>query len=302
MKNKKNTSFTKSLLLVLSFFLISLLITYNNSEGFLDGDKGKLNPVSNTLELTDKLKVHFIDVGQGDAIFIELPNKQNMLIDAGEASQEKIVENYLKKYQISTINYLIGTHPHADHIGGLSYIINNFKIEKIYMPKALSTSKTYENLLKTIAEKELKVSTAKAGVNIIDENDLKINILAPNKTNYESLNNHSAVIKIIYKNNAFLFMGDAETISEKEITEDLSADLVKVAHHGSNTSSSKEFVNKVNAKYAIIMVGADNKYNHPSSNIITRWQTNGAKIYRTDLHGNIIAISDGKTIEITTSK
>ena len=250
----------------------------------------------------NKMKIHFIDVGQGDSIFIELPNNTTMLIDAGEASKGKTVANYIKVLGYSKINYLIGTHPHTDHIGGLAYIINNFDIESIYMPKAISTSKTYENLLNTISEKKLKIKNAKAGVNIFNNNNLKIDIIAPNKDSYSDLNNFSAVIKLTYGNNKFLFMGDAETKSESEIVANVTADVIKIGHHGSDTSSSKDFVNRVNPKYVIVMVGAGNKYDHPYINILDRWTDKGATIYRTDLNGNIVVTSDGNSIDISSSK
>lgn len=271
----------------------------NNSN---EDEKDKELIVDDNKEESNKIKIHYLDVGQGDSIFIELPNNSTMLIDAGESSKGLIVANYIKKLNYSKIDYLVGTHPHTDHIGGLSYIINNFDIGKIYMPKALSTTKTYENLLNTISSKGLKITTAKAGVNIIDEDNLKVDIIAPNKDSYNDLNNYSAVIKITYQQKKFLFMGDAEIESENEITTDVSADVIKIGHHGSDTSSGKSFVDKVNAKYAIIMVGNNNKYNHPYQTIIDRWTSTGTTIYRTDLNGTIVLTSDGNTIDIKPSK
>lgn len=251
---------------------------------------------------TQLIKIHYIDVGQGDSIFIELPNNQTMLIDAGEYNKGSVVANYISNLGYFKIDYLIGTHPHTDHIGGLAYIINNFNIGSIYMPKAISTSKTYENLLNTILQKGLKVKTAKSGVNILNNNDLKIDIIAPNSDSYSELNNYSTVVKIIYENRKFLFMGDAETKSENEIMTDVSSDVVKIGHHGSDTSSGSSFVNKTKAKYAIIMVGNNNKYNHPYQAIIDRWINIGAKIYRTDLNGNIVVTSDGDSLNVNSSK
>ena len=169
------------------------------------------------------------------------------------------------------------------------------------MPKANSTSKTYENLLNTISQKGLKPIIAKANINIETDENLIINILGPNKE-YKNLNDCSAIIKISYANRKFLFMGDAETKSEEDITTDISADVIKVGHHGSDTSSSYEFINKVKAKYAIIMVGNNNKYKHPYQIIIDRWTNSGAKVYRTDINGNITVTSNGENIEIKTSK
>lgn len=260
------------------------------------------NNINNENDNLKYMRLHYIDVKEGDSIFIELPNEKTMLIDAGEAVEGKKVINYIKQLGYSNIDYVVGTHPHADHIGGLAQVINSFSVGKIYMPKAISTSKTYENLLNTISMKGLKIRTAKAGINIINENNLLIDIIAPNNDSYSDLNNYSVVIKITYKNRKFIFMGDAEMISENEILTDVTADIVKVGHHGSNTSSGQNFVDRVNAKYAIISVGSDNNYNHPNMNIVNRWETSGAKVYRTDLSGTIIAITDGNALSIETEK
>ena len=242
------------------------------------------------------LKVNYIDVGQGDSIFIQLPNNKTMLIDAGEAYKSDNVINYLNDLGITKINYVIGTHPHTDHIGGLEEVINTFDIGSIYMPRAVSTSKTYEDLLTTISSKGLKVKTAKSGVVVLDEDNLKLEFIAPNSDSYSELNNYSAVLKLTYLDNTFLFMGDAETLSEDEITNEIKADVIKVGHHGSDSSSSLEFVKKVSPEYAIIMVGVGNSYNHPYQSIIDRYESVGAKVLRTDLDGNIVCDSDGKKV------
>ena len=241
----------------------------------------------------DTLRVNYIDVGQGDSIFIQLPNKETMLIDAGEAYEVDNVINYLNNLGIKKIDYVVGTHPHTDHIGGLEEVINTFDVGAIYMPKVSSNSKTFEDLLTTISNKGLKVKTAKSGVVVLSEDNLKLEFIAPNSDNYSNLNNYSAVLKLTYLGNTFLFMGDAETLSEDEITSDVDADVIKVGHHGSDSSSSVEFVKKVSPEYAIIMVGEDNSYNHPYQSIIDRYESVGAKVLRTDLDGNIVCDSDG---------
>lgn len=241
----------------------------------------------------DTLRVNYIDVGQGDSIFIQLPNKETMLIDAGEAYEADNVINYLNNLGIKKIDYVVGTHPHTDHIGGLEEVINTFDVEAIYMPKVSSNSKTFEDLLTIISNKGLKVKTAKSGVVVLDEDNLKLEFVAPNSDNYNNLNNYSAILKLTYLNNIFLFMGDAETLSEDEITSDVDADVIKVGHHGSDSSSSVEFVKKVSPEYAIIMVGEGNSYNHPYQSIIDRYESVGAKVLRTDLDGNIVCDSDG---------
>ena len=241
----------------------------------------------------DTLRVNYIDVGQGDSIFIQLPNKETMLIDAGEAYEADNVIDFLNNLGIKKIEYVVGTHPHTDHIGGLEEVINTFDVGAIYMPKVSSNSKTFEDLLTTISNKGLKGKTAKSGVVVLDEDNLKLEFIAPNSDNYSNLNNYSAVLKLTYLDNTFLFMGDAETLSEDEITCEIKADVIKVGHHGSDSSSGIEFVKKVSPEYAIIMVGEGNSYNHPYQSIIDRYESVGAKVLRTDLDGNIVCDSDG---------
>lgn len=299
-KMKKNIkrNFFEILIILLAFLIINNQDKIKNL--FNQNNNQNQNDYINTNN--DLLKVHYLDVGQGDSIFIELPNNETMLIDAAESYQSENIINYLKNLNYQKIDYVIGTHPHTDHIGGLKDIINTFEIGKIYMPKVVSTTKTYESLLMAIKDKNLKINTAKAGTSIIDIDTLKINILAPNNSTYTELNNYSVVTKITYGTTKFLFMGDAEKLSENEIKEDVTADVIKIGHHGSNTSSSIDFIKKVNAKYGIISVGLNNKYNLPKEEIITNWENSGTKIYLTSINGTITAISDGTNIKIESEK
>ena len=273
---------------IVCLIVLSLLVV-GCSSPFVETD----NKTSISTFSGDTLRVNYIDVGQGDSIFIELPNKETMLIDAGEAYKSDSVINYLNNLGIKRIDYVVGTHPHTDHIGGLESVINTFDTGSIYMPKVSSNSKTFEDLLTTISNKNLKVKTAKSGVVVLNEDNLKLEFIAPNSDNYSNLNNYSAVLKLTYLDNTFLFMGDAEVLSEDEITSDVKADVIKVGHHGSDSSSSVEFVKKVNPEYAIIMVGEGNSYNHPYQSIINRYLSMNTKVLRTDLDGNIICNSDG---------
>lgn len=299
-KIKKNIkrNFFEILIILLAFLIINNQDKIKNL--FNQNNNQNQNDYINTNN--DLLKVHYLDVGQGDSIFIELPNNETMLIDAAESYQSENIINYLKNLNYQKIDYVIGTHPHTDHIGGLKDIINTFEIGKIYMPKVVSTTKTYESLLMAIKDKNLKINTAKAGTTIIDTDALKINILAPNNITYTELNNYSAVTKITYGTTKFLFMGDAEKLSENEIKENVTADVIKIGHHGSNTSSSIDFIKKVNAKYGIISVGLNNKYNLPKEEIITNWENSGTKIYLTSINGTITALSDGTNIKIESEK
>ena len=299
-KIKKNIkrNFFEILIILLAFLIINNQDKIKNL--FNQNNNQNQNDYINTNN--DLLKVHYLDVGQGDSIFVELPNNETMLIDAAESYQSENIINYLKNLNYQKIDYVIGTHPHTDHIGGLKDIINTFEIGKIYMPKVVSTTKTYESLLMAIKDKNLKINTAKAGTSIIDTDALKINILAPNNSTYTELNNYSVVTKITYGTTKFLFMGDAEKLSENEIKENVTADVIKIGHHGSNTSSSIDFIKKVNAKYGIISVGLNNKYNLPKEETITNWENYGTKIYLTSTNGTIRASSDGTNIKIESEK
>ena len=248
---------------------------------------------------TEKLKVHFIDVGQADCILIQTPSNHTMLIDAGNDDDSDKILSYIKKLNIKKIDVIIGTHPHEDHIGGLHSIISGFEIGKIYIPKVSSNTKTFEKLLNTIKSKSIKVTTATAGLKISLDSKLAVNILAPNGVKYDDVNNYSAVVKLVFGNTSFLFTGDAEEVSENEMLAKkyiLKADVLKEGHHGSNSSTSINFLNAVSPKFAVISVGKNNDYGHPADETISKLVNAKIKIFRTDLSGTIIATSDGRTI------
>lgn len=257
-------------------------------------------PTSSKLE--ESLVVHFLDVGEADSIFIELPGNRTMLIDAGESKSSSNIIDYISNLGYQKLDYILGTHPHADHIGGLSAIINTFDIGLIYMPKVAATSKTYENLLTTISEKNLKIKTGTSGVEIINEDNLKAILVAPNSAKYSGLNNYSLVLKLTYGRTSYLFTGDAEKTSEFEISADIDSDVLKVAHHGSDSSTSLEFLDKVSPSIAVISVGADNKYNHPALTTIKNLEKYTSNIYRTDLNGTIKITSDGTNLNVEIEK
>jgi competence protein ComEC len=256
------------------------------------------NEATDRQKIIENLKIHFIDVGQGDSILIQQGDR-SMLIDAGDNQYEQRVVNYLKQNNVSKLDYVIGTHPHADHIGGLDAVINAFNIEKVIMPKVTHTSQTFEDVIIAIKNKGLKITTPHAG-DTYTLGNAEFTIVAPNSSSYNNLNNYSIVLKLKHGNNSFLFTGDAENISENEIlnkNHDINADVLKVGHHGSTTSTTPQFLNAVDPKYAVIQVGGNNRYGHPHTEVIERLLQRNIVIYRNDLHGTIIANSDGENIK-----
>lgn len=245
--------------------------------------------------VASQMKVHYINVGQADSTLIQIDGK-NILIDAG--NNDNLAYNYLKAQGISKLDYVIATHPHADHIGGMANIINDFTVGKFYAPKETTTTTVFENLVKSLQSKGLKITVPTPGENIYIGNAV-LTFLAPNNSTYEDLNNYSIVTRIKYGNTSFIFEGDAEDISENEILAkqlDISANVIKIGHHGSSSSTTKAYLDKVNPQYAVISVGANNDYGHPNKDILNRLTAKNIKVFRTDISGTIIANSNGTSI------
>jgi len=290
-----------SLLVLCTAVLLSLLLVAGCTSATFTSPSP--TAIQTSVQSTDRLlTISYIDVGQGDSILIQTPSGKNMLIDAGESFAEQAIASYLQSRGVQKIDVLVATHPHADHIGGMEYIVKNFEIGDIYMPKVTTTTKTYEDLLMAIQQKGLSIHSAKAGASINIDDTLAVNILAPVGTKYDNLNDYSVVIKMTYQKNSFLFMGDASEVSEVEILEskieDVDSDVLKIGHHGSATSSSKKFLQAVTPKYAVISVGEGNSYGHPTQATLDRLKAIGATIYRTDKDGTVVISSDGQNIAV----
>lgn len=252
-------------------------------------------------DVSGDLEVHFIDVGQGDSILIK-SNEENMLIDGGTRSSKDIVLEYLQKENVESLKYIIGTHPHEDHIGGLAHIIDNIPVEEIIMPNVTTNTKTYENLLNTISKHGLGITKARAG-DKYEIGEAEYTLLAPNNDEYSNLNNYSIVAKMVFGKTSFLFTGDAEKISEKEMLQlyksQLESDVLKLGHHGSNTSTTEDFLQAVDPDHGIISTGKDNRYEHPDKEILNALKKKNVKTYRTDLQGSIVGVSDGDSVKFS---
>ena len=280
-----------------------ILIIVSEFDSIFNNDKYKTrSTMSKDIEEIREtgLVVHYLDVGQGDAIFVELPNKETLLIDSGNKSNGKGIVEYIKSLGHRSLTYVIATHPHSDHIGGMEDIIRNLQIHNFYMPNKSHTTKTFEKMLIALKEKGVSIKTAKAGVEVVESDDLKGVLIGPVKDNYSNLNDYSAILKLDYFDRSFLFTGDSEKEGEASIEMDYKTDVLKVGHHGSDTSTTDEFLRKASPKYGIISSGINNRYNHPSDITIKKLNDSGVKVYRTDLDGTIIFATDGQKILIQT--
>lgn len=270
-----------ALLVLLVFILASNYIPHTTSPAD--------TPVPNE---SHRLKVHFLDVGQGDCIFVQLPNGHTMLIDSGERGNAQNIISYITDLGYSEIDYVVCTHPHSDHIGSMENVLEALDAKSIYMPRKAHTSAMYIDLLKTIRNQGKKIKEAAAGVTICEGEDMSVRIVSPVK-DYDNLNDISAVILLKYRDSSFLFTGDIENTASKDITEDIDADVLKVAHHGSSNAISKGLIRKITPEIAVISCGTDNPYGHPHRETMKLMDDYDIDCYRTDISGNIVITTDG---------
>lgn len=245
--------------------------------------------------VSSNLKIYYLDVGQADSTLL-INNGKTMLIDTGNYDDSKFVIGYLNNLGIKKIDYLIGTHPHEDHIGSMASIIKNFDIDKIYMPDVVTTTSFFENVLIEVKNKGYFIETPKEGDSFnLGEAVVGVLYLDNDEDNF---NDDSIILRVRFGSNKFLFMGDASSkVEERILNKNLSADILKVGHHGSSTSTSDEFLKYVNPKYAIISVGKNNSYGHPSELVLKRLNDKNISILRTDECGTIVVESDGNNIK-----
>ena len=289
---------TKALLVLIILVAGYFYTTYFDNKNIT---KDVTTNVKQTInESSSNLKIYFVDVGQADCILIN-DNNEYGLIDAGNNEDGEKIVKYFKDLGITKFKYVFGTHAHEDHIGGMDNIIENFQIEHFYMPDAITTTRTFEEVLDALEEKSIAFETPEEDENLTFS-DTVFKVLHVGKDK-KDLNDTSIVLKLTYKNTSYLFMGDATSSVEKDILDkDIKSDVLKVGHHGSQYSSTISFLKKVFPKYAIIEVGKNNSYNHPKEVTLKKLEDLGTKIYRTDEDGTIILTSDGENMSFETVK
>lgn len=263
-----------------------------------------VTPDGENTEPAGAFQIHYIDVGQGDCSLI-VCNGETLLIDAGENGHETDVINYLRSQGIEKLDYIIASHQHSDHIGGLPEVIEEFGMETIIMPRLTKeqtpTNKTYTAFLNAIQSSGANAEYSKVGA-VYNLGDATFELLGPVSDDVEDINSMSVIVKVTYGENTFMFTGDAESDEEKEVVEtgaDLDCDVLKAGHHGSYTSSCEEFLEAVSPEICVIMCGADNDYGHPHDVTLEKIAAYTDEVYRTDICGSIVISSDGKNLDVS---
>ena len=259
-------------------------------------------PEATTPPENSTFEVHYIDVGQGDCSLVLCDGKA-MLIDGGEASESSKVYAYLKKLGVDHLDYIVATHAHSDHIGGLSGALNYASVDTALCPVTSYDSKTFNSFTKYLSQQGVSITVPEPG-DAFSLGSASVTILGPQKS-YEDTNDTSIVMKVVYGKTSFLFTGDAERTAEADILDagyDLSATVLKVGHHGSDTSTSYPFLREIMPEYAVIQVGKGNSYGHPTEDTLSKLRDADVKVYRNDLQGTIICTSDGEAVSFSTEK
>lgn len=305
-RKKKKTKQIEAIISVIVFVILILGVWQSGEiQNYFSQTKKVINPITAeesqniVLEGENILQIHFFDVGQADSILL-ISDGKSMLIDAGNNEDGDLVVSNIKNLGITKLDYVVGTHPHEDHIGGLDNVISNLEIGTIYMPKVQTNTKTFEDVLDVISKKNLSITAPKQNDKfMIGQVECEIMLTGEGrKDEQENLNLSSIVIRATYKEQSYLFMADAEEQNEN-MRKWQQSNVLKVGHHGSETSSSSSFLNQVLPQIAIISVGKDNSYHHPNEVTLDKLSKLGTLVYRTDQNGNILIESDGKKNKVS---
>ncbi len=281
--------------------LLFVLATVSANFSCSSDDNVFIVPTEND-ETETVYRIHFIDVGQGDAIFVETP-QQNMLVDAGW--RDSGVTEYLEALEVERIDIVIGTHPHADHIGGLIEVFQTFEVGEVIDPGVTHTTVTFNNYISTIDLYDIPFTVGRKGMEWQLSDEASMVLLYPVNPSSNHLNNASIVARVSLGEIVLILTGDAEKEAEQQMLGDpelLSSYILKVGHHGSHTSSTEEFLDAVQPKISVIMCGANNPYGHPHNVTMGRLNAVGTEVYRTDVHGHILIETNGREYTISTSK
>lgn len=277
------------------FLLLALPLLFSGCDRVSTLYPGQPNPPADSA-----LEVHFIDVGQADSALL-LCGGESMLIDGGNVADSSLVVSYLAERGVDSLDYVVCTHAHEDHVGGLSGPLSQFQAGVVLSPVREYDSKAFEDFVTYTNAQNLELTIPSPGNQWI-LGGAKVTVLGP-LTDYEETNNTSIVLRVDYGETSFLFTGDMERSAELDLVESgaaLSATVLKIGHHGSATSSSYLFLREVNPQYAVISVGRDNSYGHPDEAVMSRLRDANVPVYRTDMQGTIVAVSDGSTVSFAT--
>jgi competence protein ComEC len=263
-------------------------------------NKTDVVPVSN---LTGNLTVTFIDVGQGDSELITSPSGEIMLIDTGDSEQPSKIISVANEKMIKSFDIIVISHPHSDHISGMSYIISHYPVEQVIDSGYPHTTKTYGNILDLIDRRNISYRVVRNGDIVDFDPNVKVEVVNPQNKWFDNINDNSVVLKITYGKVSFLFPGDAENEAEQIYAKQLDhVDILKVGHHGSKTSTGSYLLNKIYPDVSIISVGKDNPFGHPSIVTLNNLAKSHSEIYRTDVNGDITVTTDGNTYSIITER
>lgn len=245
------------------------------------------------------MRVHFIDVGQGDSILVQA-NGINLLIDAGPADSAGSLTSYLRENGVRKLHYMVATHPHEDHIGGMPAVIRNFEVGSFYAPKVAAATSNFSEMASSMKRKGIRIIPARLGVRLDLGAGTECLLLSPCGDVYDNLNNYSAAVKLTYGTSSFLFTGDAEELAESEIVgsyPDIDCDVLKAGHHGSSTSTTNQLLEAASPEKVIISVGKRNDFGHPSRKVLNLLESMDVQVYRTDIDGTVLFESDGRSVK-----
>ena len=289
-KSKIQITITAALLVLLAAaVIICVCIDYNNSagRGSYENEEGLF-------------LAHFIDVGQGDATLLQSPDGEFMLIDSGPTYSQDYLVKYLKDAGVDKLEYFIITHPHEDHYGGATAVIDDFQIENFIIHKDFAYDYPYDKFIRRLGKKDTNIIRTEINDSFVFADCAEFVIISPKRTDKDDLNESSLCFKIVYENTAFLFTGDAEWESEKQMLAsgyNVKADVFKAGHHGSSTSNTESFVKAVDPQIAVVSCERNNDYGHPHREIVALFKEKGIRMLRTDELSNIVISSDGEKVE-----